>query len=65
MKTVLVPVHFKSGMDEEFQKHLAIVKKLLADVAEIRAPLPLTARLPADADAVVFPQLIGDAFAQL
>jgi hypothetical protein len=65
MKAVLVPVHFKSGMDEEFQKHLAIVKKLLADVAEIRAPVPLTARFPAEADAVVFPQLIGDAFSQL
>ena len=65
MKAVLVPVHFASGMDEEFQKHLAIVKNLLADDADIRAPVPLTARLPADADAVVFPQLIGDAFAQL
>jgi hypothetical protein len=64
MKATLVPVHFKAGMDDEFRKHLAIVKELLADDAEILAPVALGSRLPA-ADAVVFPQLIGDAFSQL
>lgn len=64
MKATLVPVHFKSGMDEEFRKHLSLVKDLLADDAEVLAPVPLGARLP-PADAVVFPQLIGDAFSQL
>jgi glutathione S-transferase len=64
MKATLVPVHFKSGMDEEFRKHLAIVKDLLADDAEVLSPIALGTRLPA-ADAVVFPQLIGDAFSQL
>jgi hypothetical protein len=64
MKATLVPVHFKSGMDEEFRKHLAIVKDLLADDAEVLAPVALGTRLP-PADAVVFPQLIGDAFSQL
>jgi hypothetical protein len=64
MKATLVPVHFKSGMDDEFRKHLAIVKDLLADDAEVLPPVALGARLPA-ADAVVFPQLIGDAFSQM
>jgi hypothetical protein len=64
MKATLVPVHFKSGMDEEFRKHLALVKTLLADDAEVLAPVALGSRLPA-ADAVVFPQLIGGAFSQL
>ena len=64
MKATLVPVHFKSGMDEEFTKHLALVKELLADEAEVLPPVKLGSRLPA-ADAVVFPQLIGDAFSQL
>jgi hypothetical protein len=64
MKATLVPVHFKSGMDDEFRKHLAIVKDLLADDAEVLPPVALGARLRA-ADAVVFPQLIGDAFSQM
>jgi hypothetical protein len=51
-------------MDEEFRKHLAIVKELLADDAEVLSPVALGTRLPA-ADAVVFPQLIGEAFSQL
>jgi len=64
MKATLVPVHFKSGMDTEFTKHLAIVKDLLAEQADILPPVRLGSRLP-PADAVVFPQLIGDAFSQL
>jgi hypothetical protein len=65
MKAVLVPVHFKSGMDAEFTKHLSIVKDLLASEAEVLPPVALGARLPAGVDAVVFPQLLGDAFSQL
>ncbi len=51
-------------MDEQFHAHLAIVKDLLAEEAEVLAAVPLGSRLP-PADAVVFPQLIGDAFSQL
>jgi hypothetical protein len=64
MKALLVPLHFKSGKDEEFQKHLTLLKNLLAEEAEFLTPVPLGSRLP-EADAVVFPQLIGDAFSQL
>jgi hypothetical protein len=64
MKATLVPVHFKSGMDEQFRTHLAIVKDLLAHDAEVLPPVALGSRLP-PADAVVFPQLLGDAFSQL
>ncbi len=64
MKAKLVPVHFKTGMDAEFNAHLSIVKDLLAKEAEILPPAALGSRLPL-ADAVVFPQLLGDAFAQL
>jgi hypothetical protein len=64
MKARLVPVHFKSGMDDQFRKHLAIVKDLLADDAEVLPPVALGSRLP-PADAAVFPQLIGEAFSQL
>jgi hypothetical protein len=64
MKARLVPVHFKSGMDDEFRKHLAIVKELLREDAEVLPPVALGSRLP-PADAAVFPQLIGEAFSRL
>jgi hypothetical protein len=49
-------------MDEQFRTHLAIVKDLLSSDAEVLPPVALGSRLPA-ADGVVFPQLLGDAFA--
>jgi hypothetical protein len=64
MKARLVPVHFQSGMDEEFRSQLANLSRLLADDAEILAPVALGTSLP-EADAVLFPQLVGDAFKQL
>ena len=64
MKAKLVPLYFKSGMDDEFRAHLAMVTRLLADDAELLPPAALGSRLP-PADAAVFPQLIGDAFTQL
>lgn len=64
MKARLVPVHFQSGMDAEFGAQLANLRGLLGEEAEILAPVALGAPLP-DADAVLFPQLIGDAFKQL
>jgi hypothetical protein len=64
MKAILVPLYFKSAADEEFSKQLARLRELLAQEAQILDPLPLGARLP-EADAVVFPQLLGDAFRQI
>jgi len=64
MKARLVPVYFKPGMDEDFKKQLANLRSLLAEEAEILDPVALGGRLP-ESDAVVFPQLLGDAFRQL
>jgi hypothetical protein len=64
MKARLLPLHFRSGMDGEFSRHLAIVKDLLSSEADFLPPAAVGGRLP-DCDAVVFPQLIGDAFSQL
>ena len=64
MKAQLVPLYFKSGMDDAFKKQLDTVKTLLADEAESLPPVSLGSKLP-EADAVLFPQLIGDAFKQL
>jgi len=63
MKARLVPLYFKSGMDDEFKRQLASLKDLLAEEAEMLEPVALGARLP-EADAVLFPQLLGDAFKQ-
>ncbi|HET6436950.1 MAG TPA: hypothetical protein VFG59_02725 [Anaeromyxobacter sp.] len=64
MKARLVPIYFQSGVDDEFRSQLATVTALLADEAEVLEPVPLGSPLP-EADAVLFPQLIGDAFKQL
>ena len=63
MKARLVPVHFGAEMDDAFRQHLDIVTKLFAEEAEVLPPVALGARLP-PADAVVFPQLVGQAFRQ-
>ncbi len=64
MKARLVPLYFKSGMDAEFKAQLETVKALLKDEAELLPPAALGSTLP-EADACLFPQLIGDAFKQL
>jgi len=64
MKAILIPVHFKSGMDDEYKKYLDLLKDILKDVAEFRDPSPI-GDIPPGADAAVFPQLIGDAYKQV
>jgi hypothetical protein len=61
MKARLVPLYFQSDQDQDFTDQLAALKRLLAENAEILAPMALGAPLP-DADAVVFPQMLGDAY---
>lgn len=64
MKARLVPVSFQSGADDDFRAQLANLATLLGNEAEILPVVPLGAPLP-EADAVLFPQLVGDAFKQL
>jgi hypothetical protein len=63
MKARLVPVFFRS-VNDEFTGQLENLKKLLADEAEILEARQLGDSLP-EADAVLFPQLLGDAFKQI
>lgn len=68
MKVKLAPLYFKSGKDQEFDKQLGNLKDLLCDVAEIIEPVSILSynkNLEAKIDAVIFPQLIGDAFEQI
>ena len=50
MKAKLVPLYFKSGMDEDFKKQLLNLKNLLFDVAEIIEPVALGEKLPERAE---------------
>lgn len=64
MKARLIPLYFQSGEDEEFTAQVERLRDLLREEAEILDPAPLGAPHP-DVDAVVFPQLLGDAYRQL
>ena len=64
MKARLVPVYFDPGRDADFDRQLAAIGPLLAEHAELLAPVPLGATLP-EADAVVFPQILGEAYRQV
>jgi len=61
MKARLVPLYFQSADDPDFAAHLGRLRDLLTGEAELLEPLALGAPLP-EADAVVFPQLVGDAY---
>ena len=60
MKTRLVPIYFKSK-DEEFDKQLDNLQKLLVEEAEFLKPVELGQPLP-PAEAAVFPQFLGEAY---
>ena len=64
MKAKIVPLYFKSGPDNEFFDQLRILKEVFAQEADISDPVPLGAPLP-EADAVIFPQILGDAYKQI
>lgn len=62
-KTRLVPIYFP-GRDADFDKQVLNLTTLLADVADILPPVLVGNPLP-EADAVVFPQMLGDAYRAL
>ena len=64
-KARLVPLYFASPDDPDFKAQLGVLAHLLEDEAELLPPAALGARLPEDADAVVFPQMLGDAYRRL
>jgi hypothetical protein len=64
MKARLLPLYFEASRDSGFDDQMSALTELLADSAEILAPVPLGAALP-DADAVLFPQLLGEAYRRL
>jgi hypothetical protein len=65
MKLDLVPIYFVNGRDSEFDTQLARLKHLLAEQVNFHEPMPLGATIPPGADAVVFPQLLGEAYSRI
>lgn len=61
MKAKLIPLYFGSEPAEEFYQQLKNLKVLFSKEADLLNPIPLGEELP-EADAVVFPQILGDAY---
>jgi hypothetical protein len=64
MKVRLIPVYFESAQDPDFIQQVKTLKELLAEEAEILEPAALGTKME-DADAVVFPQMLGYAYRRL
>ena len=64
MKARLVPLYFENALDPDFINQVNALKSLLAEEADILEPGRLGAALP-DVDAVVFPQMLGNAYRRL
>jgi len=65
MKATLQPISFTTEPDQEFSTQLVALKSLLGAEADFLEPLPLGAPVAAQADAVVFPQVLGEAYRRL
>ena len=65
MKARVVPVYFDPGRDEDFDTQLNRLQELLAEEARFLSPVALGQPLPEEADAALFPQLLGEAYRQL
>ncbi|KAA3644701.1 MAG: hypothetical protein DWQ07_14920 [Chloroflexi bacterium] len=64
MRARVVPLFFKQGRDEDFDKQLDLLKDILADDIEFLPEVGLGDAIP-EADAVLFPQILGEAYRQL
>lgn len=62
MKARLIPVYFDPGRDDGFDVQLARLSQILVDEVDFLSPVALGTELPATADAVIVPQLLGEAY---
>jgi len=63
-KAKLAPVYFEQR-DGEFDKQMESLQDMVGDLVELLDPLPIGKPLPADADAALFPQILGEAYRRL
>lgn len=64
-KARLVPLYFDPGRNGEFDIQLGAINQQLHEFVELLPAIPLGSELPPEADAVIFPQLLGIAYRQL
>ncbi|SUS06558.1 conserved hypothetical protein [uncultured Defluviicoccus sp.] len=64
MKVQIVPVYFEPGRDDGFDRQLGALRTLLEETVEFLPPVALGTVLP-PADAVIFPQLLGEGYRRL
>ncbi|MEJ2447549.1 MAG: hypothetical protein P8Y37_06355 [Anaerolineales bacterium] len=64
MLAKVVPLYFKEGRDQDFDTQLNLLKELLVDDIEFLPEVALGEPIP-EADAVLFPQILGEAYRQL
>ncbi|MBI9043302.1 MAG: hypothetical protein JEZ06_02380 [Anaerolineaceae bacterium] len=64
MKAKVVPLFFKDGRDQDFDIQLDLLKEILVNDIEFLPEVALGDPIP-DADAVLFPQMLGDTYRQL
>lgn len=62
MKDTLQPFTFIDPPDEEFTRQLESLRSMLADEADFLTPLSLGSAMPGEADAALFPQMLGEAY---
>lgn len=65
MKANLTPIYFLDQNDPDFVNQLNNLKVLLKDQADFLPPTRLGERVPEGTDAVIFPQMLGEAYRQV
>jgi hypothetical protein len=65
MKANLTPIYFREANDPDFLNQLVVLNDLLKDQAVLLNPTKLGEPLPEGTDAVVFPQMLGDAYKEI
>jgi len=64
MLAKVVPLYFKEGRDQDFDTQLTLLKDLLKEYIQFLPEVGFGDPLP-EADAVLFPQILGEAYRQL
>ena len=64
MLAQVVPLYFKEGRDQDFDTQLELLKEILVNDVQFLPEVALGDPIP-EADAVLFPQILGEAYRQL
>lgn len=65
MKANVTPLYFKIGRNQDFDTQLDLLKEILADDVDFLPEVGFGDPIPAETDAVLFPQILGEAYRQL